>query len=1073
MVVIGALPVMTVAEGGDSGVAVKGEYTYSLSADPDTGSQIPAGFGTIENNGRIWTDKSVRVNDDHFDVNLKVLAQEYISSYGTAETHSIAADVVMVLDFTSSMLRYSVPKEDGSSVTRMEALVDSVNKAIEIITNTNPNNRIQVSYFFGSRTAAKSEVIMPLAHYTSTSSSEDTTDKYITCRLGSNYSATISSSNTLQKDGSDFSFSQSTGTGTCTQFGIVRGVNGLVEAINSETDNSVARKPYVIVMTDGEPTWGSKNWTSTNPTDLTGQTVSYSTSSYSSTGTNHNNQIISALTILSAALMRDRIEEAYTDYNGKDLGVEWFNIGLGVDQEADYTGCLVNPAFMKEVTASNANQSGIEEAQKVKYYLNGDTWGAQAYTAKDYSADNNYIYPNEGDGYVTFANTYEVLSNAFTTLANIIRLGSMEYTIPIVNHEGSGAGSSDVVFTDVIGEGMFINGITLTPNGAAPVIGVPDEDGVYTFSGYETTARVTEDDSGQQTLVWSLPAREVAMFTFANREDVTNGEYIEATPTTLTYRVDFTNEIEEGPAYTNAFDSNNVPLTTVTYEIPGDNDYYFNVTKDELHNFERSTMKTGLDGSTAKTDNVTDSAPNSSSYDYTAFHNGTADSSASVLGKLGNNGKASFLSRKNEISITVEKKWEDKTGNPITDTSDLPAIAVTLYRRADDSSIEETVQVAQLNHFNGYSETYDNLPIRDSNDKRYTYYIKETSPEGYYVANISSPLRANDGTLTVTNREIPDEGVIAVNKKWKNKIGADIADTSALPEVNINLKRHVEIMTPLKHTVTIYVSDPNDTFTEYQKQFTVPHGAVITFTTRIYIRSGYNTATIRLSENGEDPVTVTSTASQVRTANTYTDDPFTEGASVNHNNRWCRETNQQRFTVNGDLNLEYICSTAINTRDFPYTTANPRIFPYMIRDLSMTSPDEITYLAVQGDDQVYDTFELSYYNDWQKVFGDLPLTEQDSTNSDIVYNYKYYVEETEIPGFTATYSENNTEGITGGVITVTNKSDSPIGPLPVTGGSGNSSLLRITGMAVSGAALTAGLMYMLLPLLRKKRRAFK
>ncbi|MBR3619959.1 MAG: hypothetical protein IKN56_00510, partial [Clostridia bacterium] len=131
VIIIGAIPVLTYAD-GDTALAEKGEFTYTLTSDPDTGTPplypgVPDGFGSPDSNGRIWTDKSVSINGDHFDVNLKVLAQEYISSYGSVETHSIAADVVLVLDFTSSMLRYKVPKGNGE-VTRMEALIDSVNE---------------------------------------------------------------------------------------------------------------------------------------------------------------------------------------------------------------------------------------------------------------------------------------------------------------------------------------------------------------------------------------------------------------------------------------------------------------------------------------------------------------------------------------------------------------------------------------------------------------------------------------------------------------------------------------------------------------------------------------------------------------------------------------------------------------------------------------------------------------------------------------------------------------------------------------------------------------------------------
>lgn len=1079
VIIIGAIPVLTYAD-GDTALAEKGEFTYTLTSDPDTGTPplypgVPDGFGSPDSNGRIWTDKSVSINDDHFDVNLKVLAQEYISSYGSVETHSIAADVVLVLDFTSSMLRYKVPKGNGE-VTRMEALIDSVNEAIDIITETNPNNRIQVYYYYGSTSSPTAKCIMPLGHYTSTSATDSTVSKYMVFTnqsSGNTYRANISSSPNLKKDGESFSFSENTGTGTNTQFGIVKGVNGLIDSINAETDKSTERKPYVILLTDGEPTWASKNWDKTDDSSLKSTTVSYTTQAYSSTSTNHNNSIVSALTILSASIMRDRLKQAYVDYNGKDLGVEWFNIGLGVNEEADYTGCLINPAFLKDVSATNANTNGILQSQKVKYYLDppNEDWGAKTHTEKNYAADYNYVYPNEKDGYVTFADTYEVLNNAFTTLANIIRLGSMEYTVPIVNHEGSGQESSDVEFTDVIGEGMFVTDITLKPNGSAPVQGSDEDgDGVYTFEGYETTVTVTEDANGQQTLVWRLPAREVSMYIFANREDVTNGEYIAADPTVLTYGVDFTNDIEYGPAYTNAFDSNDNPLTTVTYEIPGDNDYYFNVTKDPTtHNFLHSSLKHNLDSETEKSDNITGSAENSHAYEYTAIHDGMSDSSATVNGLLGNNGKATFYSRKNEIDISVEKVWLDKDGDVITDFSQLPEIEVTLYRKADDSIVEETVQVIQLNNSNSFASGPYTLPIRDSNDKRYTYYIKETGkPDNYYIEHISTPLRALDGTLTVTNREYPESGAVLVKKQWQNKIGGEIADTSKLPEVDINLKRHVKILTPIKHKVTILVSDPNTTFTQYQREFYVPHGADISFSLRIYIRSGYNTAKIYL---GED--TIASSAKQYNTDYAYNaTDPFTNGPSVNINNRWCRETNALQVVENitEDITLNYVSSTAINTRDFPITRNGNVINPYMIRELSMTPPDVTATTATDADDQEYESLSLSFYNDWQQVTG-LVLSEPDKTNPEITYAYTYYVEEEDVPdGYTVIYSDNNAAGVTGGIITVTNRSTSPIAPLPTTGGRGIRSSPRIIGISLSAAAVISGFMYMLLPDFRKKRK---
>lgn len=1082
--ILGMIPMFASA---DTGISEKGEYTYTLSTDPDTGETIPPEFGTPENNGRIWTDKSVLVNDDHFDVNLKVLAQEYVSSYGSVETHSIAADVVMILDFTSSMLRpgNEVEKEDGTKVTRMEAMVDSVNKAIDIITNTNPNNRIQVIAFYGKRdgTATNNkptaECIMPLAHYTSSSTSEDPIDKYITFTnhsSGTNYTARIAASDTLMKDGEVYDFYKDTGTGTCTQFGIVRGVKQLIDAINAEPEHTVDRKPYVIMLTDGEPTWCSRNWTDTDEATLKQDYINYSTANYSATSTNHNNQKIAAYTILSAALMRDRLIEAYTAYNGKDLGSEWFNIGLKVKEQPNYTGCLVKPAYLKDVTPNGNSQNGVLEAQRVKYYLDGEAKGAKIWTAKDYSEDYNYVYTytndgndvNNGDGYVTFADTYEVLDRAFTDLANIIRLGSAEYTIPIVNHEGSGEIKTDVEFTDVIGEGMYVTDITLKPNGAPPVQGEDDDgDGVFTFEEYETTVTLTEDANGQETLVWKLPAKEVAMFTFADRTNLNNGEYIPADPTTLTYGVDFTNDIEEGPAYTNAFDSDKNPLTTVTYEIPGDNDYYFNVVKDdETQNFVSSTMKPGLNLEIEKTDNTTDTAANSHAYEYEAQNGGTADSSASVTGHLGNNGKASFHSKKSYIDISVEKKWEDEHRHPIEDTSDLPAVTVHLCRKADGSPDEETVQTFTLSNSNGYRKDFEDLPIRDSSDKRYSYYIKEECPEGYFIAHMTDPLRAYDGTLSVTNRVLPPSGMITVKKQWKNKLGATIYDLSSMPSVHVRMKRHVTEITPDKYTLTVTLTDNGGRGTTYTLPVKrVIAGSEVTFTLRAYIRrqNTANGATLRLNNNTVpwDPSTVTgeNEAEQF----TYYIDYENQLNPLSNNKFWGRQATQT-VTVNSNTTLNYVCSATLNTTNI--TNYDPCQLLFFTGE-----PPEDPAGSSTNYDEVYDNVTIDGRTGWRMDFSDLPLTEYSSPkvyDSNRIYKYTYYAEEVAVPGYTASYTNN--DGISEGEIIITNKSDSPIGPLPETGGEGNSGTARVIGFFAILISAAVFLIRVAIPYYKKKLR---
>ena len=1059
-IVIGIAPLMSLAEEGDTVTAVRGDCTYALTADPDTGT-VPDGFGTISNNGRIWTDKSVEIVDDSFSVNLKVLAQEYISSMGSTVTSSIAADVVMIFDLTNSMIqtKNNISKENGSSVTRLEALVDSANQAIDIITNTNPNNRIVVYGYYGEPEATdgyttKCIEMLPLAHYSSSSTSTGTVGKYLEYRYISSSKSAVDYSANLLKDGEPFTNGNSgrllaeTGMHTDTQYGIAASIDGLVGSISDETDHSVRRKPYVILLTDGEASWANHRWYSNNLEDLDSKYrwVYYkddSTGESSSGG--RPQECIAALTILTAAHRKDKLEEAYTIYNnGKSSEVDWFNIGLGVTEptspdNASTTACLLDPNYLAGI--DTGTESTRTTRQWVKYLM-GRSGFAPDYTEKDYMADDNYVYIHNGDGYVTFANTYAVLMNAFTTLAEIIQHGSQEYTIPIVNHEGSGEASGDVVFTDVIGEGMFITDITLKPDGNSPVTGEdPDEDGVYTFHGYDTTVTVTEDMNGQQTLVWSLPATEVAMFTFADRENVDNGEYISAEPTTLTYGVDFTNDIEEGPAYTNAFDENNVPLTTVTYEIPGDNDYYFNVTTDNAFNFVSSTMKTDNDSTAAKTENVTETAPDYGAYTYTAENDGTADSSATVEGRLGNNGKVTFLSRKNEVEITVEKKWEDSIGNPIDDTSSLPPVTVTLLRKVAGSENEETVRYIQLSNFDGYSETYT-LPVRDNNNNKYIYSIEEDCPDGYYIADISKPVQASDCTLTVTNRAFPEKGIVAVRKQWKNKIGAVITDTT-LPEIQMQLKRHVAIEILPHYTVTISVQGEED-----RVLLLVP-GSTISFNLTFYCNKK-NQANGRISLNGE-PIPTT---------------PTGDNDSVNdrdENNQshtfWpAKATNLQTFTVNRDLTLSYTYSKTLSTYSHPN-------YPCVVYT-EKHEAEEGDSITEYGDDQVYDTFSLSTSTGWQKVYDDLVITEVGDNGE--IYTYKYFIEEvSDVPGFAVSYSDNNTNGVEGGLLTVTNTSTSNIAVLPETGGRGSPPVV-LTG-ALTAMVATAIMFFGLSPGRRKKK----
>ncbi|MBR6360214.1 MAG: hypothetical protein IKS04_00330, partial [Clostridia bacterium] len=112
---------------------------------------------------------------------------------------------------------------------------------------------------------------------------------------------------------------------------------------------------------------------------------------------------------------------------------------------------------------------------------------------------------------------------------------------------------------------------------------------------------------------------------------------------------------------------------------------------------------------------------------------------------------------------------------------------------------------------------------------------------------------------------------------------------------------------------------------------------------------------------------------------------------------------------------------------------------------------------------------LSSSNGWQGFFDNLILTE---TVDHTTYTYLYYVEETSnIPGFETFYSDNNTAGVEGGVITVTNRSTTAIGPLPETGGRGNPDAIRIVGFSAVFLSLAVFLFRMYLPVYKKRRKS--
>ncbi len=570
-----------------------GNHTVTLQVDPNTNTP-PSDFGTTAANGKVWTDKSVTVSQDHFEVTLSALAQEYISESQENHTSSVAADVVMILDLSASMQKNNLTL-DNTTMPRTKAMVKAVNEALEIIMQANSHNRVLI-YTYQSDDSGRSPVtneFLPLGHYTNTSWSNtdvfsDNSGKYLDYTNGS--SGVISSAANLKKDGANFSkTSLSTANGTCTQHGILKGVQTLASAIAQE-NKSVDRKPYVLLFTDGAPGNATKTWYNSGSNSCN---FSHSNSSTAE---------ISALTVLSAAYMKDVLDTAYRTYNGKNMGIEWFNIGLGVGN-SELGSLFLQPWTITTGTSNNAKNM----RSNIATYTTGQYADYASYaTSYTYTIDSYLV--DSGDD----------LEAAFTELAGTIEEETKVITSPILTVENA---VSALTFTDTIGAGMSVNNIYLHPDEETAIFGIAN-DNIYSFNGYDTTATLTIDSYNRSVLTWNVPADEVAIFAFANRANPSDGTYTAADPIRLTYdvRVANPNSYEGNTFYSNA-------TAKAEFRLPNDNTYYYE---------DDGAMKSAPFTAQSKKQNITGLSNFSTSYTTEPIQKGV-----SVNVTLGNNGKLS------------------------------------------------------------------------------------------------------------------------------------------------------------------------------------------------------------------------------------------------------------------------------------------------------------------------------------------------------------------------------------------------------------------------------------------------
>ncbi|MCL2680744.1 MAG: VWA domain-containing protein [Coriobacteriia bacterium] len=432
-------------------------------ADPDTSDLLALVSPTTLENGRIWTDKSVSAdqtvintragtplkvvdttNTTDFSVLLSALSQGYC-----IKTVTTPSDVVFIIDVSGSMVQ-----NDLGTQTRAAAMVDALNGAITQLMAANPENRVgvvayggeRVPWDAGTRGIAREITVLPLGRY-------EIVGNHFTL---SGSTILVNSQITAANPAIPTSFAVAGGTPT--QLGIVRGAEMLMANMDTtftdpDTSTTVVRRPNIILLTDGDPTFG---WTDYTMAGATATNFDHGNGNPSDMG-------VDVLTVLTASYWKKQVSEHYYGISGGEA--TFYTIGVGV--EGSHAPTVLDPANNAQDNTSvfgsttyNAKtilDSFIATSAPITFPATLNVPDGMltldlalvsiANTAPTpyYITDYDYV-----DGYYPVDDS-AALSNAFANIAqNIITSGV--YATDTENTDPNFAGN--VIIKDVIGQGF-------------------------------------------------------------------------------------------------------------------------------------------------------------------------------------------------------------------------------------------------------------------------------------------------------------------------------------------------------------------------------------------------------------------------------------------------------------------------------------------------------------------------------------------------------------------------------------------------------------------------------------------
>ncbi len=264
LMIFGILPYAHITYAADSGKAVDGGITTVADPETLTRPELIYGDNTI-NAGKVTVGKSVSnsditVNGQNIsldgDNNFLITISQSAQVMGLSSQSTSPVDVVFVLDTSGSM-------KDNN---RAETMVKATNSAIKTLMNANEHNRVAVvafssrTYGGGTSNNAAANLLSSLAHY-----SGDAAENHLRW---------VDSDGEASDDGSYIAgrdtvvvnrrrvnaYRNGKNGGTNIQAGIVEGAK-LLTAVTDTTytdpnsNETVTRIPFLIVLSDGQPTY--------------------------------------------------------------------------------------------------------------------------------------------------------------------------------------------------------------------------------------------------------------------------------------------------------------------------------------------------------------------------------------------------------------------------------------------------------------------------------------------------------------------------------------------------------------------------------------------------------------------------------------------------------------------------------------------------------------------------------------------------------------------------------------------------------------------------------------------------